>query len=69
MHYIGIKCEECNNIANTKDGIERLPGYWIALVQRRKSFLRLASQEALHFCSFEHLRSWVMKRDAEEKDA
>jgi hypothetical protein len=67
MHFIGIKCETCNKLANTKDSIDDLPNGWIALVQRATNFFSTSRQEALHFCSMACLRAWVREQDAQPK--
>ena len=63
MHFIGIKCESCCSLANTKDSIEDLPNDWIALVQRTKRAFSNSRKEALHFCSMQCLSSWAKAKE------
>ncbi len=70
MHFTGIKCEVCSKLANTKDPIEDLPQGWLALVRRRIAFIfGSTSQEALHFCCFKCLHSWLERKGTEEQEA
>lgn len=68
MHFVGIKCEVCGDLANCKDAIDDLPREWIALVQRaRFGIFGTARQEALHFCSMECLCSWTREQAAKPR--
>lgn len=64
MHFVGIKCEICNKLENTRNDIDNLPEGWLALVQRAPWF-STARHTSLHFCSFECLRSWINKKEQE----
>lgn len=67
MHFNGIKCEVCNNIANTNDPIDNLPCGWIALVQRAP-ILSFVRHRDMHFCSFGCLYSWTRTKEEAEKE-
>lgn len=67
MHFVGIKCEICNALANTNDAVDNLPRGWIALVQHVKIIIfSTARQEALHFCSMRCLCSWTRGQEENE---
>jgi hypothetical protein len=68
MHYIGVKCDICSNIANAEDSIEDVPRGWLAVVPHYSCGLFTnARKEALHFCSFKCLQTWTEKQIAKEK--
>jgi hypothetical protein len=64
MHFVGIKCEVCSELANTSDPIDNLPPRWIAIVQyvSFKLFTN-ARKEALHFCSMKCLCAWTREQE------
>lgn len=66
MHFVGIKCEVCSDLANTRDPIDDLPSGWLALVKRAPLFHPGRHQD-LHFCSLECLCSWTREQAAKPR--
>lgn len=68
MHFVGIKCEVCGNIANCKDEIDDLPWGWHALVEREQFWIKV-THKALHFCSMKCLCSWAREQTVPASEA
>lgn len=67
MHFVGIKCEVCSDLANCKDSINDLPKGWTALVRREFTLSIYSRIETLHFCSLECLCSWTREQSAKPR--
>ncbi len=67
MHFVGIKCEVCRELANCKDSINELPQGWMALVKRATLLNLYSRRDDLHFCSLECLCTWTREQVAKPR--